>query len=76
MSRACARNVDITFRCAYAGGTLRPLGRKEANSRVRNNTDRGILQLRLGGGTYGWRFHPAAKTKARPFGDRGRERCG
>ena len=63
------------FIVGTGGKTLRRSGRKEPNSRVTDNTDHGVLQLRLGNGNYGWRFVSAVSTDRAANNDRGAEGC-
>jgi len=63
------------FIVGTGGRQLRPLGRKEPNSAVRNNRHHGVLQLRLGNGNYGWHFYSALNAGGKRFDDAGSERC-
>ncbi len=71
------------FIVGTGGKNLRPFARPtkkkpnpiEPNSRRRNNTDFGVLQLRLGKARYGWRFASAYKTEGGVFSDAGTGQC-
>jgi len=63
------------FIVGTGGKQLRALGKPERNSRLRDNTDHGILELRLGQGNYGWRFASAVNTSGGVLADTGGERC-
>ena len=63
--------------------SLRPFARPtkekpnpiELNSKRRNNTDVGVLQLRLGKADYVWRFASAYNTEGGVFSDAGTGQC-
>lgn len=55
----------------------KPKKKREPNSELIDNTDFGVLKLRLGRGDYGWHFYSAHDTDGQPLADRkGSERCG
>jgi acid phosphatase type 7 len=54
------------------GFSLYPFAVPQANSLVRNNTSRGVLQLELDTERYAWQFNP---EPGKTFSDFGSERC-
>jgi hypothetical protein len=60
------------FVVGTGGAERRPFGAIEPHSQARNARTSGVLKLRLGPGSYRWRFVPVA---GRTFTDSGKDRC-
>jgi acid phosphatase type 7 len=60
------------FVVGTGGAERRPFGKIKRHSQVRNRRTPGVLKLKLGSGSYRWRFIPVERKS---FTDSGRDRC-